>query len=96
MTGIYVLKKNVTQVSESIEADREMNVFRKEVRRLKNQSPEEPGMFFLFIYFFPRELESNWKQQWGVRYMKKNTQLLSCRPELSILHSLFELGTEQS
>lgn len=78
-----------------MEADREMNVFRKEVRRLKNQRPEEPGMFFLFI-FVPRELESNWKQQWGVRYMRKNTQLLSCRPELSILHSLLELRTEQS
>lgn len=37
----------------------------------KAKSQRSMGVLFLFS----RELGSNWKQQWGVGYMKKNTQL---------------------
>lgn len=44
-------------------------------KKKKKQSSKEAGMFFSFLFIFSRELGSNWKQQWGARHMKKNTQL---------------------
>lgn len=53
---------------------------------MKKQSPKEARMFF---FFFSRELGSNWKQQWGVGYMKKNTQLYILRA--TVKHPAFAL-----
>ena len=65
---------------------------------MKKQSPEE-AVVFLFIFvvvgFFSKVLGNNWRQQWGVRYMKKHPAIY-CRPELSIPHAFFQLGTRQS